>query len=731
MPTARFEADFSAFLTAIDAATLKMADMSKGANDVEKNLNAMVDTFSGRQLIQEASELTIAIDKIGGVSALTANELETVGNKANEAVEKMRALGYEIPAGLQNLADATRANVSASNDWSSSLSTMAGVLGAIGIQTTAEGMLHFAENTIAAGAAIEKAAAQTGMTATEVQKLQHVADETGTSFHSMVTAAQTLEQHIGSGDKNLTAALDKLGISLETLKGLDAYTQLTTMADAVAAIQDPTDRAATAAEVFGKNWKELLPAILGGIKDIGDQATTMSDDTVTALKKMEDSFKDLKTQATVAMGDLLLHFNNLATVLDKNAEAQDKFSRSQYTYANAVTILRDAVRESIDPIQVMAERNDALQVAMLTIPDAAKKVANGLQAVTLSAQEENDAWGQLGGGPLKDIAKYDADLAKAYGELSLAGDGWRGTLDNIDGAVVESIKYYRDAGVSVSALKTIYSDLGDTAFAAIDKMRKAEEQQSKSDTKFYDELVKKDNAAYDQLQKKHQEYYDFERKQFEDKTTYEIDKLYAEAEEEKRKYTEKYGYSKEYNESVDSLTAERVRVASESYDKEAQAAEDAYLLMAQKAAGMTDQMIKAYSDQLNGVLGAFIEVGHAADDLKAKFAADFSSGPAGPVGGLPTNPEAGSLSTDPRITGLLSQGYTLGEAFAIVSGYGGSITLPAGRASGIGGQYFGGAGGVTVNVNGSVLGDPQAIAKAVGDAFQTVSRQQGYTLPAR
>jgi hypothetical protein len=117
---ADFRADFSTFIDAINQADLKLADMGKGAEKVEGQLNAMVDKFSGRALIQQASELTIAIDKLGGVSTLTAREIEVVGNKANEAVEKLHKLGYEVPQGLQALADATKQASTANTEYAAS-----------------------------------------------------------------------------------------------------------------------------------------------------------------------------------------------------------------------------------------------------------------------------------------------------------------------------------------------------------------------------------------------------------------------------------------------------------------------------------------------------------------------------------------------------------------------------------------------------------------------------------
>ena len=41
MPTARFEADFSGFISAIDQSKIALVNFNTGAQDVEKTLNAM------------------------------------------------------------------------------------------------------------------------------------------------------------------------------------------------------------------------------------------------------------------------------------------------------------------------------------------------------------------------------------------------------------------------------------------------------------------------------------------------------------------------------------------------------------------------------------------------------------------------------------------------------------------------------------------------------------------
>ena len=104
--TATFKADFSSFATAVDKAQAQLRSFETGASKVEKSLSRMTDSFSGRRVIQDATLTAKAIEEIGGVSKLTESELKRVGSQAQEAMAKLKALGMEVPPGIQKIADA-------------------------------------------------------------------------------------------------------------------------------------------------------------------------------------------------------------------------------------------------------------------------------------------------------------------------------------------------------------------------------------------------------------------------------------------------------------------------------------------------------------------------------------------------------------------------------------------------------------------------------------------------
>jgi len=106
--TGVLQADFSDFYSAVTKAETHLRDFETGAGKVESSLNRMVDSFSGRKLIQDATYAAQAIERLGGASKLTERELAGAAAQAAEAAEKLRALGKEVPPEIEKLAHAVR-----------------------------------------------------------------------------------------------------------------------------------------------------------------------------------------------------------------------------------------------------------------------------------------------------------------------------------------------------------------------------------------------------------------------------------------------------------------------------------------------------------------------------------------------------------------------------------------------------------------------------------------------
>ena len=118
--TGTFAADFSSFYEACDQAVVKLNSFEDESAKVEKSLTRMANSLSGQKLIQDATLMAEAVERLGGASKLTEDELARVGNKAAEAVEKMKALGIEVPENLAKLAQSATTAGTATESWAAS-----------------------------------------------------------------------------------------------------------------------------------------------------------------------------------------------------------------------------------------------------------------------------------------------------------------------------------------------------------------------------------------------------------------------------------------------------------------------------------------------------------------------------------------------------------------------------------------------------------------------------------
>jgi hypothetical protein len=322
--TGQFKADFSDFSRAVQAADVELRSFEDDSNKVAAALGRMADQFSGRRVIQEATLMVAAIEQIGGVTALTYTELQRMGDAAAAANNKMMLMGIQSEASMLRVIESARAaklamaeygtQVVSTAEMAAAASAVGGAgggnlgkglsggilnilgLGAVGRLSVAGGGLGVAAaGAIMMGRSISntadeivKMSDQTGMSTDEVQKLQYVAQQTSASIEALTTSVQNLQRGLGAGDKGLVKAVKDLNINFDDFKALSPWDQMVTLADAIGQVEDPTRRAAIAAAVFGKSWKETMAAVAGGMKDISAEAPIMSKTAAQAFDYLGD-----------------------------------------------------------------------------------------------------------------------------------------------------------------------------------------------------------------------------------------------------------------------------------------------------------------------------------------------------------------------------------------------------------------------------------------------------------
>jgi hypothetical protein len=156
----------------------------------------------------------------------------------------------------------------------------------------------------AAGAATE-GAAKLGITTEQYQELAYAAAQAGVPMETLseAMAKQTLlAQKAADGDKAAAEAFAALGVSVTDANGqMKSSAQIMAeTADALAAIEDPTKRAAAASAIYGESAAKLLPLLGEGSGAMASMAAearalgmVLSAEDVAAADTLGDSFDSL------------------------------------------------------------------------------------------------------------------------------------------------------------------------------------------------------------------------------------------------------------------------------------------------------------------------------------------------------------------------------------------------------------------------------------------------------
>lgn len=121
-----------------------------------------------------------------------------------------------------------------------------------------------AKSAASAGAALWDMSERTGMSVENLSKLAFAAQMTGTDIESLEVGVKRMQKAIvaaSQGNKQAADALGELGLSAEKLMGLSPDEQFAMIGEGLAAIPDPTLKAATALQLFGRSGTMLLPML--------------------------------------------------------------------------------------------------------------------------------------------------------------------------------------------------------------------------------------------------------------------------------------------------------------------------------------------------------------------------------------------------------------------------------------------------------------------------------------
>ena len=204
---------------------------------------------------------------------------------------------------------------------------------ALGIAAVVGALFKFAIDAGKTADELNTLSVQTGMTTTEIQRLQYAAKFVDVEFDTMASAINKVKDNMGKardGSKDLTDAFGKLHVRIKDSSGQlrDSKEVFYDIIDALKNVKNETERDILAKELLGKSYTDLKPLVEAGTKaleEYGDEAERnnkiMSPEEIAKNQKFNDSWERIAAtfdRVKVLLGEALMPLlENLMGFMEK------------------------------------------------------------------------------------------------------------------------------------------------------------------------------------------------------------------------------------------------------------------------------------------------------------------------------------------------------------------------------------------------------------------------------
>lgn len=403
-----------------------------------------------------------------------------MSNKIAEAVLELRADGSAFTNGLGKAKTELKAFGGEVTGLGKTFEMVGKGMAAVAVGAAVKQFIDYAGDIVDLSSRLK-------ITTDVAQEWESVFGAAGVSLETVAKASDTLTTKLISGDKSAVGALKAMGLNVEKLIAMKPADRFNTVADAVANIQHEGEQLYASRTLFGKGGADLLSALDGhlseSIQRMRELGLVIDEETLRSADDFGDQLgflgKQLLAIVATVVGPLLPALSALGNVLS-------------WIGANVVKpVLNVAIKGAMTMLagftEVVLDVVSRLLSLGSHIPGVGGKFAAMSEQVRALSQRSGqymaDLWKQtdatdkagdsaakatpkmLGLGGATESASKDAKKAaeeykrwrETVDEVLLAAKGYEVVLDTIDGTVVEAIKYYREQGVEMGRLVTMYA----------------------------------------------------------------------------------------------------------------------------------------------------------------------------------------------------------------------------------------------------------------------------------
>lgn len=383
--TATFEADFSKFYDAVEEANVKLKSFASGASEVSTKLSGMYDSFSGRNVIQQATLMTEAIERLGGASQLTDQELARVSQTVGEAVEKMKAMGMDVPQKMQDLATATKGYGAVTDELTKKLTTLA--LAYVSI----DGVVRLATGAFDLFVDAMKASIEAASNAEQAHsQLVGALQAQGTAVPSVIAAydgyAAALQRTTTYSDDAVTAA-EAILVQIGNVMPRDMQAALTATTNLAAGLRIDLGSAATMVAKAAEGQTTALQR--AGVVIEATSGKTASFDQV-----LEGINKRFAGQAELLAGTYQGRLDQLANSWDNVEESIGRLFITNDTLLTVLESVNTLIDTNTGELSQNKEATEAVSAAIILFVKAVDLAVQGIDLMQQSWHEDMKAFEQ-------------------------------------------------------------------------------------------------------------------------------------------------------------------------------------------------------------------------------------------------------------------------------------------------------------------------------------------------
>jgi hypothetical protein len=400
---------------------------SKGLTDAERAAAGLAARTA--QIADAGGQAQLQFNELSGIFSILPGPLGNIAGRISGISSASEGLSRVFAGGLSQGVSAIGASVAAlANPFTIAAAGI--VATGVAAQQVVAGLLRLEDRVESLGNTADKL----GLSFEFIQTLEESANRSGTSIDAVSAAFGRLQKSVLGVDEESKAAqkaLAEIGVTSQELADLDPQEQYLKIGQALAGIEDPAKRTATAIALFGKTGTDLIPFF---------------NNIAGASADME------RFNATLSAVDRA-RIDGLGTAFDGVAVSLRGFGQELLTPFIGIT---RSISEGLSPALTTLGR------LLGSVLDAISPFTSALGLVANVALQAASTVGRLVGVALEPLATVGRALSSAFDALSQTFSRSFDAVNSVIGSVGRFLQFEGSIAAVSRALSAVASTVAET-----------------------------------------------------------------------------------------------------------------------------------------------------------------------------------------------------------------------------------------------------------------------------